>query len=291
MKLVTLLEESGERRLGVIHPRSERVLDLTRALQPLPMSGCDAVVARADTALPQIREAVENAHDSQWMALTSVRLGAPLRHPGKIIAIGLNYRDHAEEQRLTPPDRPVVFAKFASAIIGPEEAIEIPPASAHIDYEVELAVVIGRRGRNITPGNAREHVFGYTIINDVTARDLQKSDRQWVRAKSFDTFCPMGPVLVTADEVEFPPRRDLRLRVNGDLRQSSNTSQLIFDVATLVSYLSDAFTLEPGDIISTGTPAGVGVYRNPPAFLQAGDVVEAEIDGVGTLRNPVIRRG
>lgn len=291
MKLATLVLESGERRLGVVDRDAARVLDLTRALPSLALSGCDAVVADADKLLPLIREAVEGAAENQWMALASVRLGAPLRRPGKIIAIGLNYRDHAEEQKLAPPERPVVFAKFASAIIDPGEAIEIPPASDHIDYEVELAVVIGRRGRAIAPEKAREHVFGYTIINDITARDLQKSDRQWVRAKSFDTFCPMGPMLVTADEIAFPPRRDLRLRVNGELRQSSNTSQLIFDVPTLVSYLSEAFTLEPGDIISTGTPAGVGVYRNPPVFLKPGDVVEAEIDGLGTLRSPVTRRG
>lgn len=291
MKLVTLVLERGERRLGVVDGEAKRVLDLTRAHPSLALPSCDGLVADADTLMPHVRKAVETADDSQWAALTSVRIGAPLRRPGKIIAIGLNYRDHAEEQKLTPPERPVVFAKFASAIIDPGEAIEIPPASASIDYEVELAVVIGRRGRAIAPEKAHAHVFGYTIINDITARDLQKSDRQWVRAKSFDTFCPMGPMLVTADEVAFPPCLDLRLRVNGELRQSSNTSQLIFDVATLVSYLSDAFTLEPGDIISTGTPAGVGVYRDPPVFLQPGDVVEAEIDGLGTLSNPVGSRG
>ena len=291
MKLVSLLQDDGQRHLGALHPTTGQILDLTRAFPDLALHGCDALVADAEGLLPRLRRAVESASSELVVAPEDLRLDAPFRHPGKIMAIGLNYRDHAEEQNLPPPEHPLMFAKFASAIIGPGGPIEIPAASDRIDYEVELAVVIGRRGRAIPPEMARDHVLGYTIINDVTARDLQRRDRQWVRAKSFDTFCPMGPCLVTADELEFPPRRDIRLRVNGELRQSSNTDQLIFDIPTLISYLSEAFTLEPGDIISTGTPSGVGVFRTPPVFLKEGDIVEAEIDGIGTLRSPVTGHG
>ena len=290
MHLVSIIEANGARRIGALDPAQNLVLDLTARLSAHAPSDCDALVADADHTLPRVREIIESAAPEHWIPCNEVKLGPPLTRPGKIMAIGLNYRDHAEEQNLTPPERPLIFAKFASAIIGPGDAIEIPPASDHIDHEVELAVVIGRRGRDIAPENARDHVFGYTVINDVTARDLQKSDRQWVRAKSFDTFCPMGPALVTVDALEFPPRRDIRLRVNGETRQTSNTSRMIFDVATLISTLSAAFTLEPGDVISTGTPSGVGVFRTPPVFLRPGDVVEAEIDGIGLLSNRVALR-
>ncbi len=203
------------------------------------------------------------------------------------MAIGLNYRDHAAEQNLTPPVRPLIFAKLPTSIVGPDDFIEIPPASDQIDHEVELAVIIGRGGRFITVDEAPAHIFGYTVLNDVTARDLQKSDRQWVRAKSFDTFCPLGPWVVTADEFPHPPELPIRCRVNGEVRQESNSSNLIFGVAELISDLSAAFTLEPGDIIATGTPSGVGIFRTPPVFLRDGDVVEAEIDGIGVLRNRV----
>lgn len=276
-------------RLGVVHPDGERVLDVARLDRPDLPGTCDALVACGDGILPLLREAVDAADAIFWIPLRDLRVDAPLRRPGKVMAIGLNYREHAEEQSRTPPERPLIFCKFPSAIIGPGVPIRIPAASAQIDYEVELAVVIGRRGRFIERADASRHVFGYTILNDVTARDLQKSDRQWVRSKSFDTFCPMGPVMVTASEFEFPPALDIRLRVNGEERQRSNTANMIFDVGALVHDLSQAFTLEPGDVIATGTPSGVGVFRTPPVFLHPGDVVEAEIDGIGVLRNPVAR--
>lgn len=281
-----MLRIDGEERLGVVDVDGRRVLDVVRLASDVPRTG-DALV-RDEAALVRVQDVVAGADESAWQVLADVSLGPPLRRPGKIMAIGLNYRDHAEEQNLTAPEKPLIFAKFPTAIIGPYDDIVIPPASDKIDHEVELAVVIGKGGRMIREEDARRHVFGYAVLNDVTARDLQKSDRQWVRAKSFDTFCPLGPWLVTADEVEFPPERGIRCRVNGEERQSSNTRNLMHGVAALISYLSQAFTLEPGDIISTGTPSGVGVFRTPPVFLKAGDVVEADIDGIGMLRNGVV---
>jgi len=286
---VTFLGTCGSPRLGLVDETTALALDIT-ALAPDAPADCDALVAGGEHTLERVRTLISSASGSGWLPLESLVLAPPLRRPGKIMAIGLNYRDHAEEQNIEPPPAPLMFAKFASSIVGPEAPVEIPPASSRIDYEVELAVIIGRRGRMISPEAARDHIFGYTIINDVTARDLQRSDRQWVRAKSFDTFCPMGPAVVTVDALEFPPQRDIEMRVNGEVRQRSNTRRMIFDVPTLVSWLSEAFTLEPGDIISTGTPAGVGVFRNPPVFLTEGDVMEASIDGLGVLRNPVTHR-
>ncbi|NDD26951.1 MAG: FAA hydrolase family protein [Proteobacteria bacterium] len=289
MRFVTFLGTCGSPRLGLVDETTALALDIT-ALAPDAPADCDALVAGGEHTLERVRTLISSASGSGWLPLESLVLAPPLRRPGKIMAIGLNYRDHAEEQNIEPPPAPLMFAKFASSIVGPEAPVEIPPASSRIDYEVELAVIIGRRGRMISPEAARDHIFGYTIINDVTARDLQRSDRQWVRAKSFDTFCPMGPAVVTVDALEFPPQRDIEMRVNGEVRQRSNTRRMIFDVPTLVSWLSEAFTLEPGDIISTGTPAGVGVFRNPPVFLTEGDVMEASIDGLGVLRNPVTHR-
>ena len=286
---MTFLGTCGSPRLALVDETRALALDIT-ALAPDAPADCDALVAGGAHTLDRVRTLISSASGSGWLPLESLVLAPPLRRPGKIMAIGLNYRDHAEEQNIEPPPAPLMFAKFASSIVGPEAPVEIPPASSRIDYEVELAVIIGRRGRMISPEAARDHIFGYTIINDITARDLQRSDRQWVRAKSFDTFCPMGPAVVTVDALEFPPQRDIEMRVNGEVRQRSNTRRMIFDVPTLVSWLSEAFTLEPGDIISTGTPAGVGVFRNPPVFLTEGDVMEASIDGLGVLRNPVTHR-
>ena len=220
--------------------------------------------------------------------LAEVRLGPPLVNPSKIICIGLNYHDHCREQGTEVPQRPLLFAKFPTAIIGPETAITWPAdVSQQVDYEAELAVVIGREGRNIPVEQALDYVAGYTIANDVSARDVQFSDGQWVRGKSFDTFCPIGPYLLTADEVADPQNLGIRCWVNGDLRQNSNTFEMIFKIPELIAFISKTVTLLPGDIIITGTPDGVGVFRKPKVFLQPGDVVEIEIDQLGRLRNPV----
>ncbi len=216
----------------------------------------------------------------------SPRPATPLANPGKVIAIGLNYMDHCREQNVRPPERPMVFAKFPTAVIGPGEEICWDTAlTGQVDFEAELGVVIGRTARRVDEAQALEYVFGYTVINDVSARDLQFGDKQWVRGKSLDTFCPVGPLVVSADEIPDPQALGIRCRVNGVLMQNSSTAEMIFGVRTLVAFLSQAFTLQPGDLIATGTPDGVGVFRKPPVFLQDGDQVVCEIDGIGALEN------
>jgi len=216
------------------------------------------------------------------------RLLAPVE-PGKVVAIGLNYMDHIRESGVEPPEVPLVFAKFPSSVIGPAEPIRLPQElTQRVDWEVELAVVIGRRARSVGRDEALEHVYGYTVANDVSARDLQFADGQWVRAKSLDTFCPLGPVVVTADEITDPQALRLSTRVNGEVMQDSSTDLMVFDVATLISFCSHSFTLEPGDVLLTGTPWGCGEFMDPQRHLAPGDVVECEIEGIGTLRNPVL---
>lgn len=218
-----------------------------------------------------------------------VKLLAPVRRPGKIVAIGLNYMDHCREQKVDPPAKPVIFAKFATAVIGPGAAIKWSGAlTQQVDYEAELAVIIGRTARSVTQTAALDYVLGYTAANDVSARDLQFEDRQWVRGKSLDTFCPLGPALITSDEIPSPQELAIRCELNGERVQDSNTREMIFGVAQLILFCSQAFTLEPGDVILTGTPHGVGFFREPNLFLKDGDRVTVEIDKVGRLENPCI---
>lgn len=220
--------------------------------------------------------------------LYEVQLAPPVCNPSKIVCVGLNYHDHCREQGIEVPKRPLLFAKFPSTIIGLDDDITwTPHITEQVDYEAELAVVIGRRGRNIPLDEVIHYIAGYTIVNDVSARDLQFSDGQWVRGKSLDTFCPMGPYLVTPDEVADPQQLKIRCWVNGELRQDSNTAEMIFKIRELITFISQTCTLMPGDIVSTGTPNGVGVFRDPPVFLQPGDVVEIEIEKLGRLRNNV----
>jgi 2,4-diketo-3-deoxy-L-fuconate hydrolase len=219
-------------------------------------------------------------------ALWQERFGRP--EPGKLICVGLNYRDHALEQGAEPPAEPLLFGKFANALSGPGDPIVLPPESAHVDAEAELVVVIGARGRRVTPADALSLVAGYTCANDVSARDLQRRDGQWLRSKSFDTFCPLLPVVVPVETLGEADDLKIVQRLNGEPLQDSRTSELIFGVRELVAHASGVFTLEPGDIILTGTPAGVGVFRDPPVSLQPGDEVEIEIERIGTLRNPVV---
>ena len=222
------------------------------------------------------------------LPLRDVVLGPPVPRPGKVICIGLNYRDHAAESGMAVPESPVTFSKYATAVIGPERPIVLPAVSTQVDYEAELAVVIGRRAKHVPVERARDCVLGYTNLNDVSARDMQFADKQWQRGKSCDTFAPMGPAIVTADEVGDPHRLRVQLRLNGRTMQDSSTEQLIFGVDRVVSFLSQTVTLEPGDVIATGTPPGVGFARKPPVFLKAGDVVEVEVEKLGVLRNPVV---
>ncbi len=212
----------------------------------------------------------------------------PIERPGKIVCVGLNYHDHAEEQGAELPEEPLLFAKWPTALIGPGDPIVIPPLVTKCDYEAELGVVIGARVRGVSKENALEAVRGYVCANDVSARDLQFRDGQWTRAKSVDTFCPVGPRLVPAGEI--PDPHDLRIRaiVSGEVLQDSTTANLIFGVDEIVSFASQTMTLEPGDLVLTGTPAGVGVFRNPQRLLQPGDEVTIEIERIGALTNPVV---
>lgn len=219
---------------------------------------------------------------------SDVRINAPIPRPGKIICLGLNYADHAAEGGSEPPKTPLLFGKFANTIIGTDHPIVLPKATQRLDYEAELAVVIGRRAKLVPLESALDYVAGYMNLHDVSARDLQSETGQFFRGKSGDTFAPCGPYLVTKDEIPDPHVLDIRSYVNGELRQSSNTRHLIFNVPFLVHHITKTITLEPGDIISTGTPSGVGTHRHPPTFLKPGDVVRIEVQGLGVLENTVV---
>lgn len=234
------------------------------------------------------QSAIDDAAEKGWLTLRADAYWlAPVSRPGKLICIGLNYRDHAAESNMPIPERPVVFSKFSTAVIGPGEAVIVPATSEQVDYEAELAVVIGRRAKNVGAQNAFDHVLGYTCFNDVSARDFQFADGQWQRGKSCDTFAPMGPFIVTTDEIPDPHKLAIKLRLNGETMQDSNTDQLIFGVPELIAFLSETITLEPGDVIATGTPPGVGFARKPPVFLKAGDSMEVEIETIGMLGSKV----
>ncbi len=246
-----------------------------------------ALLAGGDDALDALRAAADPARiRAAGDPLEQLQLAAPVPRPGKIIAIGRNYADHATEGGAVPPPAPLIFAKWPSSVIGPGEEIRWDPAlTAQVDYEAELAVVLGRRARRISEADALGHVLGYTCLNDVSARDLQFGDGQWVRGKSLDTFCPMGPQLVTLDELRDPNDLAITATVNGEQRQAARTSEMLFSVSRIIAYCSQAFTLEAGDVIATGTPSGVGVYHVPPTFLTDGDVVRVSIEGIGELAN------
>jgi 2-keto-4-pentenoate hydratase/2-oxohepta-3-ene-1,7-dioic acid hydratase in catechol pathway len=212
----------------------------------------------------------------------------PIDRPGKIICVGLNYRDHAEEQGTDLPTAPLLFAKWGNTLIGPGDPIAIPPIVTKCDYEAELGVVIGERVRGVTAETALEAVAGYICVNDVSARDLQFADGQWTRGKSPDTFCPVGPALVPRDQIADPQDLPIRAILNGETVQESTTGNMVFGVAEIIEYVTRTITLEPGDLIATGTPAGVGAFRKPPLFMKPGDEITIEIDGVGSLTNPVV---
>jgi 2,4-diketo-3-deoxy-L-fuconate hydrolase len=222
-------------------------------------------------------------------ALSAARILAPLPRPGKILCSGVNYRGHLDENpRAQRPDEPFFFAKMPSAVVGPGAPIIMPPQTRQLDYEVELAVIIGRRMKAISEADALACIAGYTILHDVSARDIQFKDNQITLGKNFDTFCPMGPCLVTADEFPHPECARLRSYVNGVLRQDGSNTEWIFPLSRLLHALSRVMTLEPGDVVSTGTPAGVGLFQKPPCFLAPGDVVRLEIEGIGILENPIV---
>jgi 2-keto-4-pentenoate hydratase/2-oxohepta-3-ene-1,7-dioic acid hydratase in catechol pathway len=233
-------------------------------------------------------ERASSGIQSYFFDIADAVLRAPITRPQKLIGVGLNYRDHAEEVKAQLPKQPLLFGMYANAITGPEHPIVIPAMSNQVDYEAELAVVIGRRARHVPVEASLDYVAGYTIVNDVSARDLQFADKQWLRGKSFDTFAPMGPYLVTQKTLGAGDGLAIQLRLNGKTMQNSNTRNMIFKVPELVSYISEVMTLEVGDVIATGTPGGVGFVRNPQVFMKPGDVTEIELEGIGVLRNPVV---
>jgi 2-keto-4-pentenoate hydratase/2-oxohepta-3-ene-1,7-dioic acid hydratase in catechol pathway len=247
-----------------------------------------SVIAGGEDALNRVARWIDSPPGRERMSASNVRLRAPIPRPPKVICVGLNYRDHAAESNMPIPETPTIFAKFPSAVIGPGDAIVLPKNSTKPDYEAEFAFVIGRGGRHIPAERWAEHVFGYTMLNDVSARDFQMATSQWMIGKTFDTFAPMGPALVTADEIADPHNLDISLTLSGEVLQNSNTSNLIFRVPELVAYLSSVFTLETGDVISTGTPSGVGFARKPPRWLKPGDQVVVRVAGLGALSNPVV---
>jgi 2-keto-4-pentenoate hydratase/2-oxohepta-3-ene-1,7-dioic acid hydratase in catechol pathway len=281
MKLVTF-EHQGRARVGVA--AGDAVVDLAAAAPALPTE----MVALLEAGPEALQVAHAALGDGPRVPLAEVRLRAPIARPPKFLAVGLNYADHVAESGIETPAHPTIFNKQSTCVVGPGEAIHLPRASHVLDYEGELGFVVGRRCRHVSRDDAADVIAGYTIVNDVTVRDWQLRIPTWTMGKSFDTHGPIGPWIVTPDEVPDPHQLRLRTWVNDELRQDSNTKELIFDCFTLVEHLSTAFTLEPGDVIATGTPSGVGIAMKPPKLLVAGDVVRIEIEGLGQLANPVI---
>jgi len=258
--------------------------------QVISIAGCGyasllPVIADGPAAKAKIDAHLAMGHVG--IPLAQVKLHAPIPNPGKLLMIGLNYRDHAIESGMAIPTTPTVFSKFNNSIVGPGDTVVLPKATAQPDYEAEFAFVIGKLAKHVKGEDWKEYVFGYTVINDVSARDLQLATPQWLMGKSCDTFCPMGPVLVTADEIADPHNLQIKLTLSGEVLQDSNTKELIFNIPALIEHITQVMTLEPGDIISTGTPPGVGFARKPPRYLRAGDDCVVSVEGIGELRNPI----
>ena len=299
--------DSVAQRLGFAF--GEKIVDVAALAQAVRTAGEEVaewlleanatldVIARGDSALADINDLFEAAHapglaqDERFSLPLSEIEFLPAVNPGKILAIGRNYVDHAIEGGAAPPEAPLIFNKLSTSLNAHNAPIVLPQISTKVDYEAELAVIIGRRAKRINEAAALNYVFGYAPINDVSARDLQFGDGQWVRGKGLDTFAPIGPFITSRDEIADVQALNIQGRLNGQVMQSSNTGKMIFAVAYLVAYISQGITLEPGDVIATGTPEGVGVFRDPPVLLKAGDVYEVEIERLGTLQNPVVDCG
>ena len=282
MRLVTFRRPGGRAEAGAI------VQDQVVSLSGAGFNDMLAVLAGGAEAKAKIENWIYHPPEGASVASDAVELLAPVPRPPKLICVGLNYRDHALEAGMEIPKRPTIFSKFSNTVIGPGQPIVLPKNSTQPDYEAEFAFVIGQGGRHIAPDDWAQHVFGYTIVNDVSARDFQMATSQWLMGKTFDTFAPMGPHIVSADEIADPHALDISLRISGETLQSSNTRELIFKIPELVAFLSSVMTLEAGDVVSTGTPAGVGFARKPPRYLKAGDEVTVSVAGIGELRNQVV---
>ncbi len=289
MKLITFKKTPNEEsyRVGALVSENE-IVDLTWLASNADQSASDLLKCfDLESGFLEKAKAALAENNLPRLAKARIHLCAPVPRPGKIICIGLNYRDHAEESGMAIPVSPIIFSKFSSCAIGANEPIRLPSASVQVDYEAELAVVIGRRAKGVRRAEAFDYILGYTNFNDVSARDFQFADGQWQRGKSCDTFAPLGEFIATCDEIKDPHRLRIRFRLNGETLQDSRTSQLIFKIPELIEFLSASMTLEAGDIIATGTPPGVGFARKPPVFMTDGDRAEVEIEGLGILQNPV----
>lgn len=284
MKLVTFTHD-GVTHIGklVSHNGQESVVDLNAAQPSLPTTMLAFLEGGSVAQKLAEQVPVESA-----LPLSSVKLHAPIPRPGKIICIGRNYAEHARESGYEVLPHPIVFAKYANTVIGPYDHVILPKVSNRVDYEAELGVAVGRRGRYISESDALEYVAGYFIANDVSARDYQNRTSQWTIGKTFDTFAPMGPALVTPDEIADPHNLDIRLTIGNEVLQDYNTRYMIFNIPRLLASLSETMTLEPGDVVLTGTPPGIGDARKPPRYLQDGETVEITIEKLGTLSNPIV---
>lgn len=282
MRFVTF-EVDGKQRPGVM-AGADSVVDLSSAGYASMLE----VIEAGTEGLAKAGQLLSSVSQDAKLSLERVKLLAPIPLPRKLICVGLNYLDHAKESNSEIPSVPTIFNKFPSCVIAPGENIVLPKVSKSPDYEAEFAFVIGTGGRHIKGDDWQKHIFGYTLVNDVSARDYQRATTQWLMGKTFDTFAPMGPWIVTADEIADPHNLDVQIVINGEMLQNSNTRELIFKIPDLIAYLSSVFTLQPGDIVSTGTPAGVGFARKPPRWLRPGDDVVVKIPGIGELRNPVV---
>lgn len=285
MRLVTYMSPGEVALAGVL--TGDQVI----SLQPLGFASVLSVIAGGAAARAAIDGYLKSLPVNAGKPLADVVLLAPVPRPPKFICVGLNYRDHAAESKMEIPSVPTIFSKFSNSVIGPDAPIILPKNSVKPDYEAEFAFVIGVGGRHIPADQWRDHVYGYMCVNDVSARDFQMATSQWLMGKTFDSFAPTGPWLTTADEIEDPHNLDIRMEINGEILQNSNTSNLIFNIPQLIEYLSSVFTLEPGDIVTTGTPAGVGFGHKPPRWLKAGDETVVTVQGLGSLRNPVVAEG
>ncbi len=296
MKLASFLL-NGSPRVGVVI-NHEALLDVAHLSGEPDKTDMLSILSAGELFLKRIHEEASSLLDrldesaslknATLHSIKDVKLLAPIPRPGKIICLGLNYSDHAEEAGLEQPEEPVLFSKPATAVVGHDDPVIYPKVSSQVDYEVELAVIIGKRGKDVTEEEAYDYVAGYTVFNDVSARDIQFRSGQWFRGKSFDTFAPMGPYLVLKDEIPDPHNLKMQMKVNGEVRQNSSTRKMIFKIPYLISFISAGITLEPGDVIATGTPSGVGFYSKPQKLLKPGDIMEATIEKIGTLRNKVI---
>jgi 2-keto-4-pentenoate hydratase/2-oxohepta-3-ene-1,7-dioic acid hydratase in catechol pathway len=298
LKLVTFRGDDSRLHLGTLMPGELEILDFARVATE---DGPPPLLEWIDLDQPHLgraREIYESLvdddarkdalrRDGSLITRSSVQLLAPVPRPGKVICIGLNYRDHAEESGMEVPKQPISFSKYSTSVVGPGDAVVIPPGSEQSDYEAELGVVIGRRTSRVSKADAGHHILGYVCFNDVSARDFQFADGQWQRGKSCDTFAPLGEFIATTDEIPDPHALSIKLHLNGRTMQDSSTDQLIFRIPELIEFLSQSITLEPGDVIATGTPPGVGFARKPPVYIRPGDEMTVDIEGLGTLTNPV----